>query len=164
MFQASPVYVSMKVDYLDDRRDSILVGISSIDAQMRREIEYAKALKKTRELVDKDPLTGTKSKHAYKTMEEKLNRRIIAKIPMEFAIVVCDVNNLKVINDTLGHKAGDYWIKDASRMICSIFKRSPVFRIGGDEFVVVLQGQDFKNREKLLNDIRNRSKENKEKG
>lgn len=164
MLKDVPVYVSMKADYLDEKKTHILVGISSIDAQMKRELEYAKALKQTRELVDKDPLTGAKSKHAYQMMEEKLNRRIIAKIPVEFAVVICDVNNLKTVNDTLGHKAGDRWIKGASHMICSVFKRSPVFRIGGDEFVVILQGQDYKNREKLLSEIREWSKRNKEKG
>ena len=150
MLRGVPVYVSMKVDFLDDKKGHILVGISSIDAQMKRELEYAKALKQTRELVDKDPLTGAKSKHAYQMMEEKLNRRIIANIPVEFAVVICDVNNLKTVNDTLGHKAGDRWIKGASYMICSVFKRSPVFRIGGDEFVVILQGQDYKNRENFF--------------
>ncbi len=164
MLQGVPVYVSMKADYLDNRKMHILVGISSIDAQMKRELEYAKALKQTRELVDKDPLTGTKSKHAYQMMEEKLNRRILAKIPVEFAVVLCDVNNLKVVNDTMGHKAGDRWIKGASYMICSVFKRSPVFRIGGDEFVVILQGQDYKNRDRLLGEIREWSKKNKEQG
>lgn len=164
MVDGVPEYVSMKADYLDDKKTHILVGISSIDAQMKREMEYAKALKQTRELIDKDPLTGAKSKHAYQMMEDKLNRRILAKIPVEFAIVMCDVNNLKFVNDTQGHKAGDRLIKNASHMICSSFKRSPVFRIGGDEFVVILQGQDYKNREKLLFEIREWSKKNKEKG
>ena len=67
-----------------------------------------------------------------------------------FGVVVCDVNGLKHIIDTLGHKAGDMYIRSASQLICEYFKHSPVFRVGGDEFAVVLQGQDFENRLELL--------------
>ena len=49
-----------------------------------------------------------------------------------------DVNGLKHVNDTLGHKAGDAYIRAASAMICEIFKHSPVYRIGGDEFAVLM--------------------------
>ena len=60
-----------------------------------------------------------------------------------FAIVVMDVNDLKKVNDTKGHQAGDQCLKDACKMICEIFKHSPVFRIGGDEFAVITQGSDY---------------------
>jgi len=56
----------------------------------------------------------------------------------EFGVIGCDVNGLKKINDTLGHKAGDEYICAACKMLCEYFKHSPVFRIGGDEFVVIL--------------------------
>ena len=57
-------------------------------------------------------------------------------------MIVFDVNGLKNVNDTLGHQAGDRYIQGASRIICDIFKHSPVFRVGGDEFVVIAQGFD----------------------
>ena len=68
---------------------------------------------------------------------------------MKFAIALCDVNGLKTVNDTLGHIAGDEYIRSASRLVCQTFAHSPVFRIGGDEFVAILRGSDFENREKL---------------
>ena len=67
-----------------------------------------------------------------------------------FAIVILDVNDLKKVNDTAGHKAGDQYLRDACRIICGIFKHSPIFRIGGDEFVAVIQGADYECIEELI--------------
>ena len=67
-----------------------------------------------------------------------------------FAIVVCDLNGLKFVNDTLGHKAGDERLKQASKVICDVFSHSPVFRNGGDEFVAYLSGRDYDDRQKLM--------------
>ena len=75
----------------------------------------------------------------------------------DFAIVVCDVNNLKQINDTLGHMAGDEYIINAGKMICEIFRHSPVYRIGGDEFAVILSGRDYNMRSELMRLLHDRS-------
>ena len=95
-------------------------------------------------------------------MENELNDKISAGTNKEFAVVVCDVNNLKIINDTKGHKAGDELIREACMMICRVFKHSPVYRIGGDEFVVILKGEDFENRSSLLGELRTQVLINKE--
>ena len=90
----------------------------------------------------RDALTGVKSKHAYMETEAELNLKIASgDQSLTFGVAVCDVNGLKQVNDTLGHKAGDRFIQDASRMICDIFKHSPIYRIGGDEFVIVMTGK-----------------------
>lgn len=57
------------------------------------------------------------------------------------------------VRKELGHAAGDRYIKEASRIICDIFKRSPVFRIGGDEFVTVVKGSDYVNLDHLLDQV-----------
>ena len=62
-----------------------------------------------------------------------------------------DCDNLKYINDFYGHDKGDIYIKKASQLICRTFKHSPVFRIGGDEFAVILENEDFRDRDKLFN-------------
>ncbi len=67
------------------------------------------------------------------------------------------MNGLKVINDTLGHKAGDEYILNASRMVCDIFQHSRVYRVGGDEFVAILRGRDYLARKELLQELHNRS-------
>ena len=60
----------------------------------------------------------------------------------------------KRINDSYGHKAGDNYIRGCCHMIFEEYKHSPVFRIGGDEFIVILQGQDYENRLQHLESMR----------
>ena len=94
-----------------------------------------------------DTLTGVGSKAAYVKKVEELNEEIQQqRDSLEFAIVMVDMNNLKQINDEYGHKAGDQYLQGCCHMICEAFKHSPVYRIGGDEFVVVLIGQDYVDR------------------
>lgn len=83
---------------------------------------------------------------------------------LAFAIIVCDTNNLKQINDSKGHAAGDEYLRSSSHLLCDIFVHSPVFRIGGDEFVVFLQGNDYISRHKLMNKLRSQVLENKKAG
>ena len=104
-----------------------------------------------------DGLTGVKSKHAYLEMEKSFDEQLGSGTVSEFAVAVCDVNGLKKINDTLGHEAGDKHIKEACAMICDIFVHSPVYRIGGDEFVVILTGRDFENRIALMRELHDQS-------
>ena len=54
------------------------------------------------------------------------------------------------VNDTLGHAAGDQLIKDASEMLCKAFSHGAVFRIGGDEFVILLQGEGFDTMDEVI--------------
>ncbi len=68
----------------------------------------------------------------------------------EFAIGVFDCDNLKTINDQYGHDMGDIYLKTATRIICQVFKHSPVFRTGGDEFAVILRNDDYHNMASLL--------------
>lgn len=103
-----------------------------------------------REIAYRDPLTGVKSKHAFAEYESKMEDDIKKGDAEDFALLVCDVNGLKHVNDTLGHKAGDQYIKDAGKMISEMFKHSPVFRTGGDEFVVLMNGQDYQDRMDLV--------------
>ncbi len=107
-----------------------------------------------------DPMTGVKSKHAFLQSEKQYDLAIEEKTAQPFAVAVCDVNGLKVINDTLGHKAGDEYIIKACRMICDIFQHSPVYRTGGDEFVVILTGRDYLIRKELVLALHDRSVEN----
>ena len=89
-----------------------------------------------------------------------MNEAIKAGTGGEFAVVVCDLNGLKEVNDTQGHQAGDEYIRSASSVICNVFDHSPVFRIGGDEFAVILRGRDYANRSELLKMIAKKNQEN----
>ena len=64
------------------------------------------------------------------------------------------MTGLKNVNDTLGHEAGDEHIISACELICRQFEHSPVFRIGGDEFVAILKGDDYAKREEHIRTFR----------
>jgi diguanylate cyclase (GGDEF)-like protein len=105
----------------------------------------------TRKLAYTDSLTGVKNKRAFTEAQEEIQNALNCGLLTEFGIIVCDLNGLKEINDTQGHDFGDKYIKSASQIICNSFKHSPVYRIGGDEFVIFLRGQDYQNRDNLVN-------------
>ena len=71
-----------------------------------------------------------------------------------YGLVICDVNDLKYINDRFGHDHGDHYLRKACQIICGIYKRSPVFRTGGDEFVIIIEGEDYADRLNLLSRLR----------
>ena len=103
-----------------------------------------------RKMASIDPLTGVRNKHAFGQWEDEIDMRIREGKQKPFAVVVCDINNLKAANDLYGHKVGDTCIKNASARICGIFSHSPVFRVGGDEFIIILTGEDLLLRDKLM--------------
>lgn len=80
-----------------------------------------------------DPLTGVFSRFAYNDMMESYNNQA----PEDFVAFLIDINGLKVVNDTLGHEAGDELICGAADCIMkAVGNKGRTFRIGGDEFVV----------------------------
>lgn len=87
-----------------------------------------------------DSMTGVGNKTAYLDMVKRLNSKI-AKGTASFAIGVFDVNGLKTVNDNLGHEYGDMIITDTALVIKRIFNKAHVFRIGGDEFITVMEGR-----------------------
>ena len=106
-----------------------------------------------RKIAFTDSQTGVKSKHAFAVQEGMMETQIADGEAGEFGVIVCDVNGLKRINDTLGHKAGDAYIRSACEMLCEYYKHSPVFRIGGDEFAVLLEGRDYAARDEILKEF-----------
>ena len=149
-----PTYVRLKAAKVEEDGKSILIiGLLDEDAQIRQEQEYARNLSAARKMATIDSLTGVKNKHAYVQWEEKINEGIKERTQEPFAVVVCDINNLKAVNDLYGHKEGDVCIRNACSKICRVFSHSPVFRTGGDEFVVILLGEDYSQREKLMEQI-----------
>ena len=102
------------------------------------------------EVMRRDPLTNVNNRIAFEDKEKFLQAEINSESGCDFAIAVFDVNNLKLINDSCGHDVGDTYLIRACRLICNVFKHSPVYRIGGDEFVAVLTGSDYEIRDELV--------------
>ena len=95
-----------------------------------------------------DSLTGLRNTTSYKVWVSDFNKEI-QNNNMDFGVMVLDVNYLKETNDKYGHDAGDKLIMAVAKRISDTFKRSPVFRIGGDEFLVILQNRDLEEYEQL---------------
>ena len=146
MIDGTPQYVSLYAVRPKEDSEHIIIAVANVDAAKRMEIAYQNAM----DIANRDALTGVKNKRAYVQFEIELDEQIKEKENLAFAIVICDVNGLKQVNDTKGHTAGDEFIRSACKVICNTFKHSPVFRIGGDEFAVILKGQDYLSRTELM--------------
>ena len=122
---------------------------SKVREQERKIEKSAKVLKQQgddlvamKNLAYVDSLTNVKNKHAYDDTVEYINEKI-RNGTAEFAVIMCDLNYLKHINDNLGHMAGDEAIQKTASILCKAFPLSTVFRIGGDEFAVIPTGLDY---------------------
>jgi len=115
--------------------------------------EHIEKLTEATTLANTDSLTGVGSRHAYVEVEQHLDDLIDKRTCPEFAVAVFDLNGLKKINDTYGHDAGDEYIKDAVKIICSCFPEESVYRFGGDEFVAILEGEAFETRQKRMDNF-----------
>ena len=114
-----------------------IFGILSIlqiimQAKKNSELEFIS------QLAYKDGLTGIANRTSYEEHLEKLE-----KANTQFCIVMFDINNLKNANDKFGHNQGDILIKGAAKIIDNAFSPfAKVFRIGGDEFAAVIEGNE----------------------
>ena len=162
VIDGSVQYMRFTVMWSGDKKH-ILIGTENIDSEIKKEKDHLKALNSEKELARRDDLTGTKNKTAYleliRTVQENIDNGIDY---LTFAIVVCDINGLKQINDTEGHQAGDEYIRECANLICSVFAHSPVFRIGGDEFVVFIRGGDYAFKGDLFEKLRQQVLVNRE--
>ena len=154
IMDGKPLHVQLKAAMVEEKEGPrLIVGINDIDAQVRQEEENGRRLAEAQAKVNLDALTGVKNKHAYLETEARMDRLIAGHRQSPFAIVMLDVNDLKTVNDTLGHQAGDQYLRDACAVICENFKHSPVFRVGGDEFAVISQGKDHDRIEELVEKV-----------
>ena len=90
-----------------------------------------------------DSLTGIRNRLAYDKELQLLEQELRNNGKVDFGIAMIDLNFLKVVNDTYGHEYGNAAIVGLTKLICDVFVHSPVFRIGGDEFAVILQNHDY---------------------
>ena len=123
----------------------ILLGFGTVMVLMegvRREVENANAkLVKARDqletLVQMDPLTEALNRHAFHSL---LNRPEGGEGSQTFgSVAIIDIDNLKPINDSFGHSAGDKAIRAVARAMRSLVRADDMlFRWGGDEFLLLM--------------------------
>jgi diguanylate cyclase (GGDEF)-like protein len=141
----------------------ILLGFGTVMTLMervRREIELANdklmaARDQLELLAQMDPLTEALNRHAFHSLLRSSENGIA--IGASGCVAVIDIDNLKPINDTLGHPAGDRAIRAVARAMRSLIRADDMlFRWGGDEFLVLmfkLPQAEASRRMKTLNDI-----------
>ena len=100
--------------------------------------------------VYRDKLTGLFNAAAYAAKNKELDEKIKPVADLAYAVVLFDVNFLKKVNDNYGHQAGNQLICRAANVISRVFANSPVYRVGGDEFVAILEHEDYEDREDLI--------------
>ncbi|MBQ3378605.1 MAG: GGDEF domain-containing protein [Clostridia bacterium] len=153
------MYARLSVIWASDNKH-LIIGVINIDQEIRKEQEIEKKLSIANEKAYRDEMTGVKNKAAFIEYMENLNQQVRKGRISEFSVVICDVNGLKKINDSLGHIEGDAYIRSACQIICHNWEHSPVFRIGGDEFAAVLQGSDYEKRHALSVRFKEQIREN----
>ena len=88
-----------------------------------------------------DMMTGFGNKTAYLENIDAINKKI-KDGEVAFSVAMFDINGLKYINDNCGHEVGDRIIDDAATVIKRVFDQKQVYRIGGDEFLAILEDVD----------------------
>lgn len=116
------------LNLIEDIKD-IFMLVSYFISIMTR---YRDSMDKLERISYEDQLTGVMNRHAL----ESFNDRTYDSLKT-IGILSCDINGLKATNDTKGHEAGDKLIIDAAESLSVVFGKKNVYRIGGDEFIVI---------------------------
>lgn len=123
----------------NDEIEIISMKIRSLQDRLEEQIGYVRSLAYI------DGLTGLENRTSY--MEQvKVIEDNITSGKASFTVVVCDINQLKLINDDYGHEEGDKVITLVSRTIQELFSNEKLYRIGGDEFVIIGKDPDYSGR------------------
>ena len=144
----------------------LVAEFSRILVSLRKKREAAadnKQLEETARNARMDPLTKAKNIVAFADQAAELTGRMAGSVPPEYAVVACDMDGTRKINEQFGMDAGDQYLRNGYRLITAVFAHSPVYRISGDEFLAVLQNEDYKNRDFLMTILREKAEDEKEK-
>jgi diguanylate cyclase (GGDEF)-like protein len=115
------------------------------------EIQRNRAEEALRTLSIKDDLTGLYNRRGFFAMAEQ-GLKTAQRLGREMVLIYGDLDNLKEINDTFGHKEGDQVLVDISQILKETFRESDILaRIGGDEFVMLAMDTLETSAEKLIN-------------
>ena len=112
-------------------------------------VDQEKELVRLSSIANRDPLTHVGNRNAYKQYVDGLQLKM-TEGHIEFGILLMNSKGLGRVNEEYGNDKGDLYLQKACRVICEVFHHSPVFRMDGDEFAVMLLGEDYFNRQSLI--------------
>ena len=117
----------------------VVLGIAVIVGVFwtNRELKHMKRLENRAYI---DTLTGLQNRTAFYEYMGELNRKIEAGTA-DFSMLMIDVNYLKRVNDVYGHEQGNLYLQGAANLIRKCFGGENLYRIGGDEFAMLLEGK-----------------------
>ena len=129
----TPIDVSLTLSPIRDSSGHI-IGISTI----ARDISERKRSEELRRLALLDELTGLNNRRGFLLLAEH-QMSVARRDTKPLALLFIDLNNLKTINDSFGHKEGDRAICDAAGILKETFRESDIVaRVGGDEFCILM--------------------------
>ena len=143
MLDNIPTYVNIKAAIIQEKDGlQMILGVVNVDAEVRRDHEYAHNLLEARSKANIDSLTGVKNLAAYQEMEAHFNHQIRNGQMLRFAIATVIVKGCIAMTNQK-EKEFDEILNSACSIICTVFKRSPVYRVSDDTFVVIARGEDY---------------------
>lgn len=113
----------------------IFIQMASLISKYTKVMQENEKIEKYKALVSYDTMTLMGSRHSF---EEHISSLRVS--PRDTTFISADLNNLKLVNDNLGHNYGDVAIIEAGRFLHNNFSDSQIYRIGGDEYVVIHEG------------------------
>ena len=138
------------------RSEDIMSHVEKQEKKIKKDEESLrrrdKDLREMKNIAYSDALTGVKNKTAFDDTRTFIDGQI-DRGTASFSVVMCDLNYLKLINDERGHQAGDEILKRTAKLLCNVFPLSTVFRIGGDEFVVLPYGMEYEKLDIMLENL-----------
>jgi PAS domain S-box/diguanylate cyclase (GGDEF) domain len=128
--------------YYDE--NGTLLYIDGACRDITKKVEFEKRL---HYLTFHDALTGLYNRNYF---EEEFNR-LNSEVDIPIALILCDLDNLKIVNDSLGHDNGDQMIIHVGKLLASLVDCDGfAARIGGDEFVIILKNMTFFDLKQLI--------------
>lgn len=155
-FQGDIVYYNGEVEnnhgkYIEDYinpiiNDGVVTGVTVFTQDITERVEYHNNYLY---LSYNDVLTGLHNRRHYMEMRDKID--IKSNLPI--TVIQADINGLKIMNDAFGHDAGDELLLLAANALKKHFKKEQIFRIGGDEFLVLLPQTTYDQAELIIDEV-----------